>query len=1845
MGTVDVTVNMDGFGSRTRFGGYQYTSAYDIYSVNPGSGPLSGGQSIRLNGVFPSIANASSIYSVYFGGNQADFDTSIAPFFTANDIYVISPPGSSPGYVNVALFDTINDIYVTDSDYNPSYLYIDPFSISYLSPSDGPIGGGNTVTVLGSFPVSNTITSLAEANAYYSVLFDGNPGSFVPNEFGSIITASAMYVKPPPGAGLGTVDVTVNMDGFGSRTRFGGYQYTSAYDIYSVNPNSGFLEGGQTVRLNGAFPALANAASIYTVYFGDSPAAYQTSVSPFFTANDIYVISPPGTNPGTFDISIFETVSEIYSNILIASETYAYTYIENPSVPMISIFDSIHPNADLEMDFGTVSALAQLTQSVEIYSSGTEHLTISSIDLSNDPSAFDLSNLPVLPLVLNPGDSASFDLLLGDGQNPFLGTYLDSIAIMSNAYNAYSTQVALSVIGEAQGELLFTDSLVPEDDQEIDFGIVNIGGSIVESVTIENTGLAVSTIENIYVGGSEYRVDTFEDGSAENWYFDMPENWSVFNGVLQAQEIYSSGSAVALFQGDQYTDVSIELDWECDSTRESWGFVFVRATLDANADVDPDTGELLNVTGDFYRLALSTSGEFEIHKSLNGIVTKLGGGQIPEELNLGRNHLQAVVVGNQIELYLNGQPIASINDSILSAGYSGFGGTLNTSSDEKHYFDNVIIKDLAANPSTNPFSVTFPGSTPFGIADGTTVDLDVTFEPINSGSESGVLLIYSDDIERPVFPVEFRGRGNAAPIINQGSGPIEITIDEDETPSAWIPPSLSASDIDSTILTWSILVGNEPNHGTETVSGTGTSPTFFDYIPDPNWNGFDQFTVQVSDDDGATDVITIEVTVNPRNDAPTNTEVPWITGIGHVGRQLSASTGLWNDDTDQSPGNITYTFQWQRLEIDIQNDFDLLGVNVLDIPDATSSTYVQTLDDNGKYLRIKVMATDDGEGSPATQSTDAYSAYIFVDNAVPTIDQGSGPITVTIDEDETPLSWAPPTLSATDTDGDILAWTLVSGSGPDNGTATVSGSGSTPPTFNYTPDPDWNGIDRFTVQVSDGLGGAEAIEIEVTVTPRNDAPTIDQGPGPLEVTMDEDGAPGPWVPPILSASDIDSSTLSWSVLSASGPSNGIATVSGSGSAPPTFNYTPNPDWNGIDHFTVQVSDGDGGTDTVEIEVTVTPRNDAPVLMLLGDSSVGILFETTYLDPGTLALDEEDGDITEFVVARVYDFESLEFLGGFESIDTSVFSAYIIEFDVVDSGGANAPHISREVHVIDPNFVSSQIWVDYRNLQQGIGSVDRPFSTFQEGFIHLSEGGEIVVSAGDYSEAFILQKPLRVSAVGGEVRIGAPAPPTGILEVSLSPTEAVLSGAQWKLDTDSAWRDVGTITDVPIGTRNISFKSVTDWIQPNSVTVDISDGGTTFVEGAYVELTDEIRQMLISKAEVARLNFSDYDTNNDGVLTIDEWMAAGLGNVNFTILADGGSQVTMNTLLVTTGLTPSSLSTVYVDFGEGEVGDGNLESPLRTLNEALALVALDGSGVVTINGGGTSSETFTGAALINPAGTITLTRFNTGVVQIGVPGTPPDIAAHTFTYQTTDNNEYDSTNAIDVHTTPYLLSDDERAAELRAFSTAVFEAAIPITTDIDGNRLLAPDGTIAIRLRDYSGLDLQTLWAELHPDHGADKVAFEWISATGDNDARDIWVLFNPAASWRVADFLTALAGGTTLGGDAVQGEYISAKTEDTLDAHTVTVQPVTILNTDGTLTNAWQIGPDQVFREPTEVTIPVSAGIDLSTLRVMYYKPGEPNAGWHDAEDIIGLLVAQPTIRPDSITVYLRHGGVLALKD
>ena len=123
-----------------------------------------------------------------------------------------------------------------------------------------------------------------------------------------------------------------------------------------------------------------------------------------------------------------------------------------------------------------------------------------------------------------------------------------------------------------------------------------------------------------------------------------------------------------------------------------------------------------------------------------------------------------------------------------------------------------------------------------------------------------------------------------------------------------------------------------------------------------------------------------------------------------------------------------------------------------------------------------VFTAHDGivSSAPATVTIEIRPAY---DAA------GALPGSIATNEDE-PVAIQ---LRADNPDGAVLAFEIVEP--PTHGTLTGA-----PPALTYTPQPDFDGTDRLTFRVRDGLAISEPAEFLIAVRPINDPPHVEAGP-------------------------------------------------------------------------------------------------------------------------------------------------------------------------------------------------------------------------------------------------------------------------------------------------------------------------------------------------------------------------------------------------------------------------------------------------------------------------------------------------------------------------------------------------------------------------------------------------------------------------------------------------------------------------------------------------------------------------------------------------------------------------------
>ncbi|MFC1610846.1 Ig-like domain-containing protein, partial [Myxococcota bacterium] len=349
--------------------------------------------------------------------------------------------------------------------------------------------------------------------------------------------------------------------------------------------------------------------------------------------------------------------------------------------------------------------------------------------------------------------------------------------------------------------------------------------------------------------------------------------------------------------------------------------------------------------------------------------------------------------------------------------------------------------------------------------------------------------------------------------------------------------------------TLSIVTVTQGGNGTVVNGGTDLT-----YAPNADFFGIDTFTYTIGDGNGGTDTATVTVTVTNVNDDPTA-----------------------NDDSatvdEDSGANVIDVLANDSIAPDTGETLSISGVtqgaNGTVVNNGTNLTYAPNADFFGGDTFTYTISDGNGGSDTATVTVTVNNV-----NDDPTATNDS--TTVPEDSTDNPIDVLANDSFAPDT-GETL--TIIGVTQGGNGSvANVGGASVT-----YTPNADFFGVDTFTYTISDGNGGSDTATVTVTVTNVNDDPTANDD----SATVDEDS--GANVIDVLANDSIAPDT--GETLSISGVTQGgNGTVVNNGT---NLTYAPNADFFGVDTFTYTISDGNGGSDTAAVTVTVNNVNDDP----------------------------------------------------------------------------------------------------------------------------------------------------------------------------------------------------------------------------------------------------------------------------------------------------------------------------------------------------------------------------------------------------------------------------------------------------------------------------------------------------------------------------------------------------------------------------------------------------------------------------------------------------------------------------
>lgn len=394
----------------------------------------------------------------------------------------------------------------------------------------------------------------------------------------------------------------------------------------------------------------------------------------------------------------------------------------------------------------------------------------------------------------------------------------------------------------------------------------------------------------------------------------------------------------------------------------------------------------------------------------------------------------------------------------------------------------------------------------------------------------------------------------------------------------------------------SLTVNLSPVVNTQQGSLSLNTDGSFSYTPNTNFHGVDSFTYQIINDKGNTSTAQVSITINSVNDTPK--------AVNDVSNTVSNAEVLINV---------------------IANDSDIDG-DSLTIINASTSPSNGTVSIQGNQLLYTPLIDFSGEAIITYTITDiaglesnaTVSVFVTLFDS-PNIAPIANDDEFSVDED-TPLNGTTLLANDNDPDGGTLTVSTTPSTNVVHGTLVLNTDG----TFTYTPDNNFNGTDTFRYTITDGEGGSDSAQVNLTVNAINDMPvaisdsyTMSENTSLTVIASDFNAL-------LINDSDQDEDPLSVNLGASTNTSFGTLLLDTDGE----FTYTPDADFVGVDSFNYQLEDGNGGSDTGAVSITVTNVNAAPQAVANNYSMVegtvlnadSVLENDVDIDGDTLTID-------------------------------------------------------------------------------------------------------------------------------------------------------------------------------------------------------------------------------------------------------------------------------------------------------------------------------------------------------------------------------------------------------------------------------------------------------------------------------------------------------------------------------------------------------------------------------------------------------------------------------------------------
>jgi hypothetical protein len=490
---------------------------------------------------------------------------------------------------------------------------------------------------------------------------------------------------------------------------------------------------------------------------------------------------------------------------------------------------------------------------------------------------------------------------------------------------------------------------------------------------------------------------------------------------------------------------------------------------------------------------------------------------------------------------------------------------------------------------TGTTTVTYTVSDGEGGTDSATVNLDVTpvTDPPVAVDDTATIDEDTVDATLIVLPNDSDPDGNDLTVIEASApngsvsinsdGTLAFTPTSDFTGTTTVTYTVSdgTSSTDTATVTVTVLpVNDAPVAEDDTVTITEDTPADLTVLPnDSDVEGDDLTVTDASSPDGSV-VINSDGTINftPTSNFTGTTTVTYTVSDGALGTDSATVTVTVTNENDAPVAvNDTVTISEDSIltidprDNDSDVDGDDLTIMTVTAPEGTvvinsdgTITYTPVTHFTGTTTVTYTISDGEGGTDSATMTIDFEPV-----NDAPVAEDDTH--TSTIEEDvPTDITVLP---NDSDVDGDDL--TVIEASTPD-GSVLINSDG----TIEFTPTSNFTGTTTITYTVTDGEGGTDSSTATIVVSPVNDVPDAINDTSTISV-------PGgtTTVDVLPNDSDVDGDDLT---VTGASSADGSVGVNSDG----TLTFDPESGFTGTATVTYTISDGEGGTDTGTLEVTV-----------------------------------------------------------------------------------------------------------------------------------------------------------------------------------------------------------------------------------------------------------------------------------------------------------------------------------------------------------------------------------------------------------------------------------------------------------------------------------------------------------------------------------------------------------------------------------------------------------------------------------------------------------------------------------